>query len=118
MIFENIAYFDGNELVYGHVTVENGIITKAEINYTGFVTRVDAVKYLINILGYGPVAEVSKIFVPHFADTNKIPIDLLGYVELARSMGIINGDIDNTFRPDDFLSNGDSLIMIYNYLRG
>ena len=108
---------DQREMLYTYM-VENGIISKSEINYNGFVTRADAVKYLINILGYGPVAEVPEIFVPHFADTDKIPTCLLGYVELARSMGIINGDIDNTFRPDDYLSNGDSLIMIYNYLRG
>lgn len=108
---------DQREMLYTYM-VENNIIEKSEINYKGYVTRADAVKYLINILGYGPVAEVSEIFVPHFSDTDKIPAHLLGYVELARSMGIVNGDIDNTFRPNDHLSNGDSLIMIYNYLRG
>lgn len=112
-----VLSLDQREMLYTYM-VENNIITKAEINYNGYVTRADAVKYLINILGYGPIAEVSEIFVPHFSDTDKIPTHLLGYVELARSMGIINGDIDNTFRPNDYLSNGDSLIMLYNYFRG
>ena len=108
---------DQREMLYTYM-VENNIISKSEINYNGYVTRADAVKYLINILGYGPVAEVAEIFIPHFSDTDKIPAHLLGYVELARSIGVVNGDIDNTFRPQDYLSNGDSLIMIYNYLRG
>ena len=57
-----------------------------------------------------------EIFTPHFADSDLISEHLRGYVELARSLEIVKGSTDNRFKPDEYLTNGDSLIIIYNYL--
>ncbi len=108
---------DQREMLYAYM-YSNGIIDRSETNFTGYVTRADAVKYLLRILGHGTVGEMSEIFIPHFDDYEEIPKNLTGYVELARSLGIVKGSGNNKFKPNDFLTNGDSLIMIYNYLEG
>ena len=107
---------DQREMLYKYM-ISEGILTNDEVAYTNYVTRADAVKYLIRVLGYGVVGDMSEIFIRHFSDTDTIPEQLVGYIELARSMGIVNGHGDNTFRPNEYVTNGDSLIMVYNYLR-
>lgn len=106
---------DQREMLYAYM-YSNGIIDRSEADYTAFVTRADAVKYLLRILGHGTVGEMSDIFITHFEDADTIPENLVGYVELARSLGYINGSTNNCFKPNEFLTNGDSLIIIYNYL--
>ena len=107
---------DQREMLYKYM-ISKGILANEEVAYTNYVTRADAVKYLIRVLGYGVVGDMSEIFIRHFSDTDTIPKQLVGYIELARSMGIVNGHGDNTFRPNEYVTNGDSLIMVYNYLR-
>lgn len=108
---------DQREMLYAYM-YSNGIMDRNETDYNGFVTRADAVKYLLRILGHGTVGEMADIFVPHFSDYEEIPQHLRGYVELARSLGLVGGSVDNMFKPNDYLTYGDSLIIIYNYLKG
>ncbi len=106
---------DQAEMLYAYM-YSNGIMERNEANYSGYVTRADAVKYLLRILGHGTVGDMSEIFIPHFADSDQVPEHLTGYVELARSLGLVKGSTDNRFKPNEHLTNGDSLIIIYNYL--
>ena len=107
---------DQLEMLYAYMYANN-VMDRSETDYKGYVTRTDAVKYFLRILGYGTVGDMSDIFIKHFNDTDDIPQELIGYVELARSMGIISGSTDNNFKPKEFLTNGDSLIIMYNYLK-
>ena len=106
---------DQTEMLYAYM-YSNGIMDRSEANHSGYVTRADAVKYLLRILGHGTIGDMWEIFTPHFADSDQIPEHLRGYVELARSLEIVKGSTDNRFKPDEYLTNGDSLIIIYNYL--
>jgi len=106
---------DQTEMLYAYM-YSNGIMDRSEANHSGFITRADAVKYLLRILGHGTIGDMTDIFIPHFEDSDQIPEGLMGYVELARSLGLVNGTTDNRFKPNEYLSNGDSLIIIYNYL--
>jgi len=117
-IIENFGDItDGQlEMLY-NAFVSEGVIKEEEINYNRYITREKAVEYFIKTLGYGDVANAGNIFLKHFSDSDEIDISLVGYVELARAMGIINGN-GTRFMPKAYLSNGDSLIMIYNYLSG
>ena len=107
---------DQTEMLYAYMYANN-VIDRSETDYKSYVTRADAVKYFLRILGYGTVADMSDIFIKHFNDSDTIPQSLIGYVELARSMGLVNGSVDNNFKPNEFLTNGDSLIIMYNYLK-
>ncbi len=106
---------DDIEMIYGSF-VTKGIIDRGEINETGFVTRQDAVKYLIRAAGYGGVAELDGIFQSHFLDADQIPKALYGYVALARALKLVSGS-DGYFHPKQSLTNADALVMVYNYLR-
>ena len=107
---------DQIEMLYAYM-YSNNIMSPEETDYKGYVTRADAVKYFLRILGYGTVGDMSEIFIKHFNDSHLISKEHIGYVELARSMGIISGSTDNKFKPNEFLTNGDSLIIMYNYLK-
>lgn len=107
---------DQTEMLYAYM-YDNNVIDRSETDYKSYVTRANAVKYFLRVLGYGTVADMSEIFIRHFKDSDDIPENLIGYVELARSMGLINGSMDNYFKPNEFLTNGDSLIIMYNYLK-
>lgn len=106
---------DQAEMLYAYM-YSNGIMDRSEANHSGYVTRADAVKYLLRILGHGTVGDMTDIFIPHFADADQVPEGLMGYVELARSLGLVKGSTDNRFKPNEYLTNGDSLIIVYNYL--
>ena len=106
---------DQREMLYAYM-YSNEIMERSETDYTAYITRADAVKYLLRILGHRTIGEMSEIFIRHFDDSDTIPKHLVGYVELARSLGLVNGSTNNCFKPNDFLTNGDSLIIIYNYL--
>ncbi len=107
---------DQREMLYAYM-YEHNILKRSETDYMSFVTRADAVKYFLRILGYGTVGDMSDIYIPHFVDWEQIPKDAIGYVELARALKIINGSYGNKFNPNEYITNGDSLIIVYNYLK-
>ncbi len=117
-IIENFGDItDGQlEMLYNAFITE-GVIKAEEVDYEGYVTREKAVEYLIKTIGYGDVADAGEIFLSHFSDIDKAESTLVGYIELARAMGLINGN-GTEFMPKEYLSNGDSLILIYNFLSG
>lgn len=107
---------DQREMLYKYMYSKE-VLTPEETNYDGYVTRADAVKYFLRVLGYKTVADMEDIFIPHFSDNDDIPKGLLGYVELARGMNIISGHDDNSFCPNEYITNGESLTILYNYLK-
>ncbi len=102
------------EMLY-NAFIAAGVMDISEVDIEGYVTREKAVEYFIKTIGYGDVANAGEIFTNHFADSDEISPELRGYVELARGMGLISGN-GTSFMPDGYLSNGDSLIIVYNYL--
>lgn len=77
------------------------------------ITRLCAVKSIIDSLGYGKVASLSQIYKTDFADASSISESDVGYVALAKGLGIIRGDgAANTFRPDDILTKAESVKLI------
>lgn len=103
------------EMIYSSF-VTSGVMEKEEEAPQGYVTRADAVKYLVCVAGYKEVAQLEGIFKMPFMDAHKIPPDLYGYVSLARGMGIISGS-GGYFNPTQYLTNADALILIFNYLK-
>ena len=94
-----------------------GIIGKSEsIDSDTPATRADGPKYIIRALGYREVAELSDTFACGFTDSDSIAPELLGYAAIAKGMGIIKGDENGCFNPNDALTRADAAIMIYNYL--
>jgi|GEM_PF-2671336 len=102
------------DMVYNSF-VTNEIMDRAEVSPNSFVTRDQAVKYFIRAAGYKNIAELTGIYKNLFLDSNRISADLKGYVAIAYGLKLINGS-DGYFNPKEHLTNGDSLIMLYNYM--
>ncbi len=102
-------YIDKDDLY--RYAVQDGIITNDEIGTP--LTRINAVKYFINALGFKAAAEIKGIYNCPFAD---VDLNLQGYAALAGGLGIINTQTD-TLRASSLLSRAECLTMIYNHLK-
>lgn len=106
---------DVQEELYNHA-YSLGILTPEEKDPERLVSRAEFVKYLVNGLGYKDVAILTGIFKPGFKDDKAIPADLVGYVAIARGIGIINGDQNGYFKPNMISTRIMAAIMLSNCL--
>jgi len=90
----------------------NGIVKKEEYAPESEINRMDAAVMLVRAIGAEDVAELEAIFVPTFADVGTKK----GYVAILNAMGVIKGDENGNFNPDNNLSRADAAIILYNYL--
>lgn len=79
-------------------------------------TRKDGAKYIVRALGSENIAVLTDIFKCGFADDDIIPEVYKGYIALAKGFGVVKGDENGNFNPDNNLTRADAAIMIYNYL--
>lgn len=84
---------------------ENGYIEAKEPDK--LMTRREAFKAMIEILGYGRVAEFD-IYKSSYTD-----LEAMGSAEILKAMGVLAGD---TARPDDNLTYAEAAVMVYRYL--
>lgn len=92
-----------------------GVITSDEFAPESYVTREHAASYFMKTLGYGELGANPQILAKQFADDGDVSENLRGYIRLAGALKLINGT-DGRFYPKGYMSNGDSLILVYNYL--
>lgn len=106
IVFENLfSYANGND-----------IIDFEEKNPDSVINRQTAVKYIVRALGYKEVAEIGDIYKTGFADEWQISDGFMGYVAIAKGLGIVNGNGNGYFNPEENVKRADFAIMIYNYL--
>ena len=79
------------------------------------ITRMDAVKLIIDYLGYGKIAKLENVFITDFADNSDFKADDIGYAAIARGFGLIEGDGEN-FRPYDTLTRAEALTIVENVI--
>jgi len=97
--------------------IRRRIISADEKNPTANVNRETAVKYIIMVLGFDNLEEISEdVFQPGFSDSADISKNYVRYVACAKGLGIINGDDNGKFNPQDNVTRGQFAIMIYNIL--
>ncbi len=95
----------------------NNIIKEGEVfEPDKTAIRADGPVYIISALGHREVAQLSDIYKVGFADAEQITADKLGFVAIAKGMGLVNGDENGCFNPNAPLTRADAAIMIYNYL--
>jgi hypothetical protein len=102
------------EQLYNYLIME-GVIKKEEKAPESFVTREQSVMFMIRALKYNKVADLSGIFTTTFKDEKAIDPALIGYVAIAKGMGIVSG-AGGYFYPTDNLTRAQAAVMIYNYL--
>lgn len=85
--------------------VESGYVEVLEPDK--LMTRREAFKAFVNILGYGDIAEYD-IYKSSYID-----MEANGSAEILKAMGVLVGD---TARGDDYLTRAEAAVMVYRYL--
>jgi len=89
--------------------------TEADAKESQPLTRIEAVKMIVDNLGFQKLAEKSSIFNCTFTDKNDINSEDIGYVAAAKGLGISVGT-DNQFLPNKQITYAEAFIMIYRAL--
>ena len=76
------------------------------------VTREQMAKMVVNMIGKGSVASALANTPSTFTDGKTIAPDLLGYVNVAADLGIVQGYPDGSFRPNQPVTDAEAAAMI------
>lgn len=93
-----------------------GLLNSSERNPSAPMTRANLTKFLVDAAGYGEVAKLKDIYRIGYKDDKNIPKDLFGYVAIAKGLGIIQGDANGKFNPNNVATRAQLAIMLYNIL--
>lgn len=86
-----------------------------EIMKAESLLRMDAVRLIIDYLGYGKIAALKNVFITDFADNSDFSDNDIGYAAIARGFGLIEGDGEN-FRPYDVLTRAEAVTIAENVI--
>lgn len=107
--------YENTQEMYKYLTLNN-IIYDGEINPEAEVLKEDAIVFFIRALGYDSIAQAEDIYKLSFSDTGIISPEKIGYIALAKGIGMISGDENNRINPKTPLTRADACCMIYKYL--
>lgn len=94
----------------------DGILTSAQYAPNEVLTRAQMIQYVIRGIGYGQAAELTGIFQSSFADETQIPQQYYGAIAIAQGLGLIRGDEQNIFHPNDKATRMQLAFVLYQYL--
>lgn len=81
---------------------------------TESVTRLTAVKEIIDAMNLSRAAKISGIYRTEFSDNPLIKEEDIGYLAIAYGLSIIDGDKGTlTFRPDDTVTRAEAAKLVY-----
>ncbi len=95
--------------------IARGIISAQERNPSKPVTRTDAARMIVRFAGYETLAKNPSIFRADYRDAASIPQKDLGYVMIAKQLGIMSGN-GGYFHPNRIMTRGEAICMICKYL--
>ena len=93
-----------------------GFIASTEQDPGRTVTRGELCRCFVGLSGLTEAAEMQGIFRCGFTDDAAIPAADLGYVAIAKGLGVVQGDGKGAFRPGDGATRQELAIMLYRYL--
>lgn len=101
---------------YGVVVETPSSNTRVIVKSDDTLTREAAIKILVTNLGYSEIAELSSIFdVSYFTDADKISDDHIGYIAIAKGMGLLD-TFGEKLSPKSKLTKGEAAYIAYQYL--
>ncbi len=93
-----------------------GFITTREQNPDRLVTRTELCRCFVSLSGLQEAARFKGIYCCGFSDEDQIPEEELGYVAIAKGLGVVQGDRSGAFRPADGATRQELAMMLYRYL--
>ncbi len=101
----------GSYNIYARL-VEDGVLTKEEIAPEKEITRMEAIRYIVGMLGLSDLAKSDRIFADVYTDVKEAD---KGFAAIAAGYGIVNSEVTELY-PDSLLKRSDAVIMMYNRL--
>jgi|GEM_PF-2258027 len=95
--------------------VRREVIKGGEKNPDKKVTREECAAYLVRMFGYGSAAELKGIYKTGFSDEAQMSADKVGYVAIAKALGLISGN-GGKFNPKKNVTRAEIATMLYNAL--
>lgn len=109
---------DSTDYKYLQLAVNAGIIDNSgEFKPSDLVTREEASIYLVKLLNYDKIGKLKDAFNFQPTDKSSISSDYVGYVSLAKTLGLIDVDSNNNIRPKDNITMKEVIKAIYNTLQ-
>lgn len=93
-----------------------GLLDRTERDDDLILSRGEAVKLILDAMGYGPIAKLEGIFRTKFTDDSIIPTRYYGYVALAQGLGMVTGDPTGAFCHYAEATRAQAAVMLYNLL--
>ena len=93
-----------------------GFISSTEQHPGRTVTRSELCRCFVGLSGLKEAAEMQGIFLCGFTDDEAIPAADVGYVAIAKGLGVVQGDGNGAFRPGDGAARQELALMLYRYL--
>ena len=93
-----------------------GFIGSTEQDPGRTVTRSELCRCFVGLSGLTEAAEMRGIFLCGFTDDEAIPAADVGYVAIAKGLGVVQGDGNGAFRPGDGATRQELALMLYRYL--
>lgn len=107
---------DDETYKYLQMAVSYGMLDNSgDFNGSEKVTKEEAIKALVKLLGYDKLAQAKGIFTLSYSDANDITPSNIGYVAISKGLGLTN-DTDNKFRPKDQITISELAINVYRAL--
>ncbi|MBR4702378.1 MAG: S-layer homology domain-containing protein [Oscillospiraceae bacterium] len=101
--------------IYSEGYAQGFIASKEQAPFRS-VTRTELCRCFVGLSGLSEAAALPGIFRTGFADEDSIPEADLGYVAIAKGLGVVQGDSDGAFRPEDTATRQELAVMLYRYL--
>ena len=93
-----------------------GILKRGARSDQKQITRLELVKTLLDMSGYGKAAKLTGIYTCSFTDAKSIPAADLGYAAIAQGLKMVNGDEQKRFLPNAIATREQAAIMLYNFM--
>ena len=92
--------------------VSAGIMDKDEIAPEKEITRMEAIRYIVKLVGMGEIADKFDIFKDIYTDVSEAD---RGYAAIAAGYKIVNSEVSELY-PGNGLRRADAVMMLYNWL--
>ena len=98
--------------------IQRGLLTAEERDEEAVLIRGEAIRLLLDSLGYKHVANLPGIFRCDFADADVIPAEYMGYAALAQGLDIVHGGEGLEFAASHFATRAEAAMMLWRYMKG
>ena len=93
-----------------------GVIGKGDVDLDGEVSRGWMARTLVEMSGYGKAASIPGIYVCGFTDDGDIREEDVGYIAIARGLGVAQAGEDGRFEPQMAATRSEAAQMMYDFM--